>query len=321
MGVSMLCGPATAQDMVHRPSLVPPSFEGGRITAGCERGSGGMRDMYAISEMARMFGVSRQTLIYYDRIGLFRPAHVNDEGYRLYAPTQIPQLRLICLLRSMGLELKEIERVLATPDPARIAECLVDQVADLDSQIAQLQARRAAIQERLEFYEDVSGWKDQMDRPVLRHYPERKVVFEPYPADAQIGRAVLHPALMRLVSRLRDEASAAPVRGWGTMLRRAAFADTDLLRGSGPFVVVPEGADLESLGGVQTLPAGIYLCLARWGMPYDTRGIRRLIAWMREHRLHATGDAFDFCLMDATCYDDDHQEDFCCLQVPVEMEA
>ena len=45
---------------------------------------------YSISEMAAMFGLTRQTLIYYDRIGLFAPAHVNEEGYRLYEPTQIP---------------------------------------------------------------------------------------------------------------------------------------------------------------------------------------------------------------------------------------
>ena len=36
--------------------------------------------MYAISEMASLFNVSRQTLIYYDKIGLFKPAVVNEKG-------------------------------------------------------------------------------------------------------------------------------------------------------------------------------------------------------------------------------------------------
>lgn len=35
--------------------------------------------MYAISEMASLFNVSRQTLIYYDKIGLFKPAVVNEK--------------------------------------------------------------------------------------------------------------------------------------------------------------------------------------------------------------------------------------------------
>ena len=64
--------------------------------------------MYAISEMASLFNVSRQTLIYYDKIGLFKPAVVNDKGYRFYSPTQIP---LIYMLRDLGLELDEIDRL------------------------------------------------------------------------------------------------------------------------------------------------------------------------------------------------------------------
>ena len=278
-----------------------------------------MRNMYAISEMANIFGVSRQALIYYDRIGLFRPAHVNGEGYRFYAPTQIPLLRLICLLRSMGLELKEIERVLATPDPARIASCLVEQLADLDGQIAGLQARRAAIRERLEFYEDAQWWKERLNRPMLRHYPDRHVAFEPFPSSARVDREVLHPTLMSLVTRLRNEGDSAPVCGWGTMLQRDALAGEDPLRGAGPFVVVPAHADPSRISGIQMLSEGIYLCLARWGMPYDTTGISQLMAFMEEHRLHAAGNAFDFCLMDTTCYDDLHQEDFCCLQIPIEV--
>ena len=37
--------------------------------------------MYAISEMASLFNVSRQTLIYYDKIGLFKPAVVNEKVF------------------------------------------------------------------------------------------------------------------------------------------------------------------------------------------------------------------------------------------------
>lgn len=36
--------------------------------------------MYAISEMASLFNVSRQTLIYYDKIGLFKPAWLTKKA-------------------------------------------------------------------------------------------------------------------------------------------------------------------------------------------------------------------------------------------------
>ena len=38
---------------------------------------------------------------------------------------------------------------------------------------------------------------------------------------------------------------------------------------------------------------------------------------MDEHALQPIGNAFDFCYLDTTSYDESHQEDFCCIQVPV----
>lgn len=80
--------------------------------------------MYAISEMASLFNVSRQTLIYYDKIGLFKPAVVNEKGYRFYSPTQIPLMRLICMLRDLGLELDEIDRLASTFDISEMTDHL-----------------------------------------------------------------------------------------------------------------------------------------------------------------------------------------------------
>lgn len=49
-----------------------------------------MERYFSISEMASIHGVSRQTLIYYDKIELFQPVHIDENGYRFYAAEQIP---------------------------------------------------------------------------------------------------------------------------------------------------------------------------------------------------------------------------------------
>ena len=100
--------------------------------------------MYAISEMASLFNVSRQTLIYYDKIGLFKPAVVNEKGYRFYSPTQIPLMRLICMLRDLGLELDEIDRLTSTFGIGEMTEHLRSRVQALDDQIVGLKAERAS---------------------------------------------------------------------------------------------------------------------------------------------------------------------------------
>lgn len=61
-----------------------------------------------ISEMSKLHGISRQTLIYYDMIGLFKPESVDSNGYRYYSWRQIPLLREICFLKEAGMPLKEV---------------------------------------------------------------------------------------------------------------------------------------------------------------------------------------------------------------------
>ena len=285
------------------------------------------RGMYAISEMASLFDVSRQTLIYYDKIGLFKPALVNDRGYRFYSPTQIPFMRLICMLRDLGIELDEIRRLLTSTDTTEMTDHLRARVAALDEQIAELSAERDAVRERLCFYDEAAFWREREGKPALKHFDIRYVVFEPYPTDRERGRAMLHPTLMRAIERMRALTGTSPMRGWGTMLMQSRFHAEDPVAGAGSFAVVPAAAvpnlpqDPFELAeaGVEVLPAGTYLCLSRWGMPYEDAGIRDAVACMDEHGLKPLGNAFDFCYLDTTSYDHEHQEDFCCIQIPVEL--
>ena len=278
-----------------------------------------MDGMYTISEMANIFGISRQTLIYYDKIGLFGPAEVNEKGYRFYSPTQIPLMRLICMLRDLGVDLDEITRLTSSYDVAEMARKLQERVSELDDQIAELEKERNSVQERLSFYSDVSYWKARQGVPTLKAFPDRYVIVEPFPGDVTIDRSVLHPTLMRAVARLRETMGARPMRGWGTMLQRSYFHSDNPILDAGPFAVVPEGVEPEKLAQAQRLPEGIYLCISRWGMPYNPAGIREAVSYLDAHNLTPMGNAYDFCYMDATSYDEEHQEDFCCIQIPVSL--
>lgn len=68
--------------------------------------------MYKISQLARQFGLSRSTLLYYDRVGLLRPSGRSKADYRLYAQSDVERLQSICAYRDAGLSLKEIGDIL-----------------------------------------------------------------------------------------------------------------------------------------------------------------------------------------------------------------
>lgn len=70
--------------------------------------------MYRISQLAQQFGLSRSTLLYYDRIGLLTPSERSEVGYRHYSPTDRSRLESISSLRRAGMDIEGIRTILAT---------------------------------------------------------------------------------------------------------------------------------------------------------------------------------------------------------------
>jgi len=68
---------------------------------------------YSIGILAKQFGLSRSTLLYYDSIGLLKPSARSENWYRLYTESDKKRLQQICTYRDMGLPLKEIETLLS----------------------------------------------------------------------------------------------------------------------------------------------------------------------------------------------------------------
>ncbi|MGW2842096.1 MerR family transcriptional regulator [Streptomyces sp. NPDC001493] len=68
---------------------------------------------WPIAEVARMSGVTARTLRHYDEIGLLPPAGIGSNGHRVYEERQLLRLQQILVLRSLGVGLPEIGRILA----------------------------------------------------------------------------------------------------------------------------------------------------------------------------------------------------------------
>ena len=58
---------------------------------------------YHAAEFARLAGITKKTLQYYDEIGLFRPIRVEANGYRVYDVFQLDRLALIAALKDLGM--------------------------------------------------------------------------------------------------------------------------------------------------------------------------------------------------------------------------
>lgn len=72
--------------------------------------------MMTVNEVSKRTGVSIRTLQYYDRIGLLKPTAHTQSGYRLYDDTALERLQQILLFRELEFPLKDIGKILASPD-------------------------------------------------------------------------------------------------------------------------------------------------------------------------------------------------------------
>jgi DNA-binding transcriptional MerR regulator len=72
--------------------------------------------MKTVNEVSKLTGVSVRTLHYYDSIGLLSPSKLTDSGYRLYDDKALLKLQNILLFRELQFPLKEIAKILQSPD-------------------------------------------------------------------------------------------------------------------------------------------------------------------------------------------------------------
>ncbi|MBY0203724.1 MerR family transcriptional regulator [Paenibacillus cucumis (ex Kampfer et al. 2016)] len=107
-------------------------------------------EMLSISAFSKLSEVSRKTLIYYDRIGLFKPAYVADNGYRYYSHSQFETIGVIHIFKELGMSLEEIQQHLGERSPETTLQLLRKQEENLQLQIAKLTQAKQMIMQRAE---------------------------------------------------------------------------------------------------------------------------------------------------------------------------
>lgn len=104
--------------------------------------------MWSIGELAERAGATVKTVRFYSDQGLLPEAARSSGGHRRYGPPALQRLQLIRSLRTLGLPLPEIRRILEDEDAAgRALENAVDnRLRELGSELKTLRWREAALQ-------------------------------------------------------------------------------------------------------------------------------------------------------------------------------
>lgn len=108
-----------------------------------------------IGELAAAAGVSSDTLRFYERDGLLKPAQRTASGYRLYDRSAVEHVAFIRKAQALGLTLREVREILrvaaeGTRPCAHVRTTLKVRLKDVEARMAELVSLRETLARALQ---------------------------------------------------------------------------------------------------------------------------------------------------------------------------
>ena len=261
-----------------------------------------MNDLFSIGELSKFQNISKQTLIYYDKIGLFKPDYVDKTtGYRYYSAEQIDYLDTILIMKKIGFSLNKIKEHMKNYNIDNSLSLLRGQLEVIESQIKELTLIKNRLNVRCEQMEKAYCESDNCPR--LEIVPEQHILYydidSPYdakntsiatkhcyaqalednlPVFFQCGVSI---PLKHIVSGRFDDATTA-------------FLMTDFV---------------ENTDNIKTLPQGLAVSIYHFGN-YNSmnESFAKLLNFCKENKLTIISDAYEFCINDyiTSRYEDEY---------------
>lgn len=107
--------------------------------------------MLQIGQLAKLSGVSGDTLRFYEKVGLLTPASRTESGYRLYGSDAVSRVHFIIKGKQVGLTLDEIQELLdirleaSQHSCAEVKGITQKKLDEIDNKIAELSRIRVAL--------------------------------------------------------------------------------------------------------------------------------------------------------------------------------
>jgi len=93
------------------------------------------KETFSVAEFAEFSRTTRDTLLYYDKIGLLQPESRGENDYRFYSSGQLSMINLIRTCQALGMTLAEIKGLKTNRTPESIDKLLERQIILIDEKI------------------------------------------------------------------------------------------------------------------------------------------------------------------------------------------
>jgi len=133
-----------------------------------------MKNYYKIGEISKIYDIGRDSLMYYEKIGILNPFRDNN-GYRMYSIRDIWKLNVIKELRNLNFPMKKIKEYLDNRSIDFTKNILIEEISLLEKKILELKTLEKNIKKRLEAINSVVS-NSNLYKIQLQFMNERKAL-------------------------------------------------------------------------------------------------------------------------------------------------
>lgn len=175
--------------------------------------------LFTTGQFAKLCGTTKETLFYYDELGILKPVKVAENGYRYYSASQFFDLDLITVLQEAGSSLSKIKSYLEHPEPSAFLCLLRENEQMLLEEIKKLQKMRRTLKNAIDAVG--TALSTECGVPWLEECPEEWYIATPAQGDVLVLRDI--------VRSIQDHISYCDSHGLGEELSVGSIVIKDSL--------------------------------------------------------------------------------------------
>ena len=130
---------------------------------------------FSTGEFAKLLEVNKDTLLYYDKIDLFKPAGTFDNGYRYYTYNQVDQFSAIQSLRAVDLPIKDLKQYFSSPNVEDLQQLAKQQHEKVAKEIQKLQHIQQFLERTVELTKEIE--QVVLGEVLIQSLPAEPVVY------------------------------------------------------------------------------------------------------------------------------------------------
>lgn len=243
------------------------------------------RTRLTTAQFAKLHGVNKRTLHYYDSIGLFSPQEKGENGYRYYDTAQSMEFEYLRMLKELHMSIEEIQEYRKHPSAEAFIEMAQEKERELEEEITKLRHMKAVLKRRKEQIAFCEQLQEQEIRIVSCEEEKLLILdwnFWEEEVDSMFSEAKAVWNMEQIRMGIGDFISLEKVKA-------GRFSEYDGL--------YTPAVDKKSKGKSMVKPAGRYLCgyqRGKWERLPEV--YEKMLAYAKTHGLELTGYIYEMGL-------------------------